>query len=221
MTGRAPDTPEALGSLLREAAAELGVALSPNQVGQFLTFLAELRAWSAKVSLTAIRAPRDIILKHFADSLAALPHLRGCGSLLDVGSGPGLPGLALKIASPGLRLVSVEGRRRKVSFQEHVIRRLGLEGVEVIWGRLTPRCRLLPAASVECAISRALETRAFLEAAAPFVAPGGRLLAMKGRPERAAQPPTPPGLELTERVGLRLPVTGDERTLLVFTKLKV
>ncbi len=207
-----------LGRLLAAGAAEVGVALGPEQIEQFLTYLAELERWSAKVSLTAIREPRAVVLKHFVDSLAALPTLTGCASLLDVGSGPGLPGLALKIACPQLRLVSVEGRRRKVSFQEHVVRTLGLEGVEVIWGRLEPGSGLLPEGSIECAISRALTLADFLRCAAPFVASGGRLVAMQGR---LAEPPSPlpPGLEFVELKKNRLPVLGDERALVVFRKL--
>lgn len=205
-----------LATLLVRAAAELGVPLSAAQVGQFMTFLAELETWSAKVSLTAIRRPRDIILKHFADSLSVVPHLEGCGSLLDVGSGAGLPGLAVKIARPHLRLVSVESRRRKVSFQEHICRTLGLAGVEVIWGYLAPGCGLLAEESVECAVSRALALPDFLAAALPFVAPGGRLISLQGR--RPAEAAAPAGLALTSQVGLRLPVSGEERTLVIFEK---
>jgi 16S rRNA (guanine527-N7)-methyltransferase len=200
--------------LLRSGAAGLGVSLSEHQVAQFTAYLAELRVWSAKVSLTTIRDPQAIVLKHFVDSLAALPHLEDCASLLDVGSGPGLPGLALKIARPDLRLVSIESRRRKVSFQEHVVRRLGLEGVEVVWGRLEPGCGLVPEASVDCAISRALALPDFLSCAAPFVRPGGLLLALQG--QAAPLPPLPPGLTHQATHPYRLPVLGDERTLLVF-----
>jgi 16S rRNA (guanine527-N7)-methyltransferase len=216
MKGAKTDPPE-LGRLLRNAAAEVGVDLSEAQVARFLSFLQELQVWSAKVSLTAIREPQAIILKHFVDSLTALPYVRECASLLDVGSGPGLPGLALKIAAPSLRLVSVESRRRKVSFQEHLVRTLKLEGVEVIWGRLERGCGLVPEASVACAVSRALSLEDFLTYAAPFVAPGGRLVAMQGR-RPTQEPVVPPGLVLTERVSLRLPVLGEERTLVIFEK---
>jgi 16S rRNA (guanine527-N7)-methyltransferase len=212
------ESPEELAALLEGAAAQVGVVLTPPQVQKFLVFLEQLAAWSAKVSLTAIREPRQIVLKHFVDSLAALPHLSRCASLLDVGSGPGLPGLAAKIARPALRLVSVESRRRKVSFQEHVVRTLALDGVEIIWGRLEPGCGLLPEASMDCAISRALTLADFASAAAPFVAPGGLLVAMKGRLAKAPLG-LPPGLALQEEVGYRLPLLGDERTLLIFRKL--
>jgi 16S rRNA (guanine527-N7)-methyltransferase len=216
MKGAKTDPPE-LGRLLRDAAAEVGVELSEAQVERFLVFLQELQVWSAKMSLTAIREPQAIILKHFVDSLTALPHVRECASLLDVGSGPGLPGLALKIARPSLRLISVESRRRKVSFQEHLVRTLKLEGVEVIWGRLTPDCGLVPEESVGCAVSRALALADFLAAAAPFVAPGGRLIAMQGK-AAAIEPVAPQGLVLAEQVSLRLPVSGEERTLVIFEK---
>lgn len=213
----AATSPEALAILLREAAAELGVALSEAQLAQFLAYLDELLLWAPKVNLTAIREPRAIVLKHFADSLAPLPHLEGCASLLDLGSGAGLPGLALKIARPEIRLVSVEARRRKVSFQEAVVRRLKLEGVEVIWGRLEPGSRLVPEASVACAISRAVDAAAFLTAAVPLTAPGGRLIVMRGKPGEALTPP--PGLTLAREVAYRLPVLGDDRGLAIFEKM--
>ncbi|MFH0808936.1 MAG: 16S rRNA (guanine(527)-N(7))-methyltransferase RsmG [Pseudomonadota bacterium] len=217
MKGRS-DTPEALAELLREGAAGLDVALNAGQISQFLIYLDELRAWSAKSSLTAIRAPREIVLKHFVDSLAALPHLRPGTTLLDVGSGPGLPGLALKIARPDLRLTSVESRRRKASFQEHVARGLALEGVEVVWGRLEPDGMLLPKAAFDCAISRAVALKDFLAAAAPYVKEGGLLLAMQGRLEETAAVAPPPGLEPAGQVAYRLPILEDERSLVLFRK---
>jgi 16S rRNA (guanine527-N7)-methyltransferase len=211
---------DSLAALLVKAAADLGVALSEAQVERFLDYLGELRTWSAKVNLTAIREPRDIILKHFADSLALLPHLARCASLLDVGSGAGLPGLALKIARPDLRLISVEARRRKVSFQEHVVRRLDLADVEVIWGRLEPGSALLPEGAVDCAVSRALALPDFLTAAAPFVRPGGLLVAMRGREGGAPDEEllSRLGLEVAGEVSYRLPVIGDERGLVLFRK---
>lgn len=112
-----------------------------------------------------------------------LPHLDGVSSLIDVGSGAGLPGLALKVERPELRLTLLEANRRKAAFLVHAAAELGLDGVEVVARRAEeaghdPRLR----EAFDAATARAVAPMPVLvELCLPFVRLGGRLLAMKAR----------------------------------------
>jgi 16S rRNA (guanine527-N7)-methyltransferase len=127
------------------------------------------------------------------DSLVLVELLGDAHSLIDIGSGGGLPGLPLKIARPELRVALLEANHKKAAFLEHACAALGLEGVEVIAmraeeaGRL-PRLR----DSFDIATARALaQAPVLVELCLPFVRPGGRLLAMKAEADeelRRAQP---------------------------------
>ena len=107
--------------LLREGAAALGLELPQAVLAQFQVYLQELQTWNARVNLTGLTDPRDIIIKHFLDSLAVLPFIEGAPSLADLGSGAGFPGLALKLARPDLALTLVESRGKKVAFLEYLV----------------------------------------------------------------------------------------------------
>ncbi|MGA9755997.1 MAG: RsmG family class I SAM-dependent methyltransferase, partial [Desulfobaccales bacterium] len=89
-----PETPETDPlALLTEGAAALGLELAPATLEQFQVYLTELKLWNAKINLTGLKTDRDIVIKHFLDSLAVLPFLAAAASLMDLGSGAGFPGL--------------------------------------------------------------------------------------------------------------------------------
>ena len=148
---------------------------------RFTEQLAELHRLIA--SWPGLVSDRDPALVE--DSLVLLDLLEGASSLVDVGSGGGLPGLPLKLARPELRLTLVEANRKKAAFLTHAAAVLGLEGVEVVAlraeeaGRL-PRLR----DRFDVATARALAAMPVLaELCLPLVRPGGRLLAMKAARE--------------------------------------
>ena len=215
---------EDLGRELREGALELGMSLDERAVERFSRFLAELRRWGAKINLTGPATARDIVRRHFLDSLSLLPLLRElkCRKVLDLGSGAGFPGLALKIAAPALEVTLLDSREKRVFLLRHVIRTLGLgEGIRVV------RCRAeeTPGDLVrafDCVTARAFAplTR-LLPLAAPYLRSGGVVIAMKG----------PAGLEETEGLDLeplglegprvqriRLPFEGREGIFVIFKK---
>ena len=87
---------------LQEGAAALGIELPPETLAQFQVYLQELQTWNARVNLTGLTSPRDMVIKHFLDSLTILPYIEAAPTLADLGSGAGFPGLVLKLARPGL-----------------------------------------------------------------------------------------------------------------------
>jgi 16S rRNA (guanine527-N7)-methyltransferase len=131
-----PDaTDRALKKFLRHAPT-YGVEPTPLQIEQIRTYVTELLRWNEKINLTAAKGPEEVLLKHVLDALAPLGHLSGVHRLLDVGTGGGLPGIPIKVFGPDIFVSLLEARRKKVSFNQHVVDRLDLKGIEVIWGRL-------------------------------------------------------------------------------------
>jgi 16S rRNA (guanine527-N7)-methyltransferase len=171
-----------LKKYLIEGAENLGLKLNSAQIAQYFAYIEELKKWSRRINLTALKDDKDIVILHFLDSLTALEHIKKDGSLLDIGTGAGFPGLALKIACPELRLTLLEPTGKKVSFLRHIVRTLGLEGVEVINGRAEDKAIIAKTGKIfDCVVSRALsELSTFLMLAAPYVKEDGRIVAMKG-----------------------------------------
>jgi len=209
--------------LLERQLAQMNIGLSRQTVDALVTFLDELLRWNRRINLTAITDPRAAVEKHLTDSLTLLPLLRGEERVLDLGSGGGFPCIPLKIALPGLRVFSVDAVQKKIVFQRHAVRLLGLDRFEAFHGRAEdlpqlPGC----AAGFDVVLSRAFTSLAsFAALARPCMAPGGRLVAMKGADgERelteAREQLEALGLLCREVRRLRLPDSGAERTLLVF-----
>ncbi len=167
--------------LLQEGAAALGLDLLPETVRQFNFYLTQLKLWNARVNLTGLKTDRDMVVKHFLDSLAVLPFLGAARSLADLGTGPGFPGLALKLVRPELRLTLVEAREKKAAFLEYLVSCLKLEGVTVVKTHLTVEEARQWGPRFEAVVSRATYILLrFLEVAAPLLVPGGLALALKG-----------------------------------------
>ena len=121
-----------LAELLVEEGQGLGLDLKPGQIQQLLLFGRELEKNNRRLNLTAIVEVEEVIRKHIIDSLAALPFLPFKeGKLVDIGSGAGFPGLALKIACPELQVTLVESIKKKAAFLSQTVAKLGLVGIKV------------------------------------------------------------------------------------------
>lgn len=170
-------TPERLKKLLAPFLDE--VQLSEAQLDQVSTHLALLLKWNARINLTAISDPEEIITRHFGESLFAArllftPDSRE--SAIDIGSGAGFPGLPLKIWSANLELTLVESNQKKAVFLKEVIRSLHLTGTIVRTGRAE---ELKLQANVVCL--RAVERfEAILPVARRLVSRGGRIALLIG-----------------------------------------
>ena len=166
---------------LQLGAASLGVQV-PLEAEEALFWLSnELLRWNAKVNLTGIVDPNDVLDKHILDSLSAAPALTDdARSLLDVGTGAGFPGLPLALVRPGLEVWLVDAVAKKVGFVKHAIAELGLAlRARALHATLkgAPKEEGLPL--VDAAVSRALkEVSAWAAFGAPYLRPGGQLLAM-------------------------------------------
>ena len=176
-----------------------------------LAYLALLARWNATYNLTAIRDPRDMVAKHLLDSLAMQPFVRGLRTLADLGTGPGLPGIPLAIATPALQVTLVESNGKKARFLREAARRLGLDNVQVAESRIEA---FQPGTHFDAITARALATLPLiLELGGHLPGPGGRLLAMKGVVPDEEIATLPAGWRLAAVHPLRVPGLDAERHL--------
>jgi 16S rRNA (guanine527-N7)-methyltransferase len=112
--------------------ADYGIEASGEQVGQIQKYISMLLVWNQKVNITAIQDPREILFRHFCESMygAVAGGIEG-GRLADVGSGGGFPGLPIKILVPDLEVLLIESNMKKATFLAEVVRELALESVRV------------------------------------------------------------------------------------------
>ncbi len=168
---------------LVNGAAVLGLTLSPDQVDRFERYAADLIDWNRRINLTAITDPRDIVHKHFLDSLSALTtcDLQVGARIIDVGSGAGFPGLPIRIARPDLQLTLLEATRKKCDFLRHIAAVLALERVTIVQARAEDAARdAAHRERYDVAIARAVaETATLAEYLLPFVRIGGQAVAQK------------------------------------------
>jgi 16S rRNA (guanine527-N7)-methyltransferase len=116
--------------------AEVGVHVSKEQLDQFRAHFDLLVRWNERTNLTSIRDPVAILRRHFAESAYLTQVVRlGPGTLVDIGSGAGFPGLPVKVLSPETKVVLVEAVQKKAAFLKEVARAIGLGGLEVFAGR--------------------------------------------------------------------------------------
>ncbi len=207
----------ALEEPLRSGAAALGVDLRDEQVERLLDYVALLAKWNAVYNLTAIRDPRQMLVQHILDSLSIVPHLaaREGASVLDVGSGGGLPGIVLAIAFPERAITLNDIVQKKTAFQAQAKAELRLANLSVVTGRVE---NLHPGIEVsgkfDAIVSRAFaELADFVTLSRHLVSERGSIWAMKGvRPDEEISR-LPADAHAAQVVRLAVPSLDAERHL--------
>jgi 16S rRNA (guanine527-N7)-methyltransferase len=187
---------------LAEGCAALGLSLTAEQHARLLRYLALLQKWNRVYNLTAIRDEAKLVSHHLLDSLAVVPHLRG-HRVLDVGTGAGLPGIAIAVASPAVEVVMLDSNHKKLAFVTQAVGELGLSNASVERTRVE---QWHPARGFDTVISRAFaELPDFARLAGHLLAPGGRLLAMKGLHPHEEIAGLPEGFSCEQVLTLKVP----------------
>ena len=217
----------AFEEILAARADEAGIQLTAEQIGQFSVYNEMLLDWNTRMNLTALTAPEDVAVKHIIDSLTAYDAalFDGARTLIDVGTGAGLPGIPLAVYVPHLTVTLLDALNKRVRFLTEVTAAMGLQNVRCIHARAEEAARTAEhRAAYDIAVSRAVaRLPVLLEYTLPFVRVGGTLLALKGRAyaeeqkeaRRAAE--VLGGGRITARP-VHLPGLDDVRAILMVTK---
>ncbi len=213
--------------LLATGAREFDLDLSPAQLDQFARYADLLVDWNLRFNLTSIVDPRDIVIKHFLDSLSAIRSLPpGPLRLIDVGAGAGLPGLPIKLVRPEISLTLLEATRKKCDFLQAVIADLQLSAVQVINARAEAAGRLPEHRErYDIAMARAVaEMPTLIEYLLPLVRVGGLAVAQKSKEaeketQRATAAITTLGGRLREVLPVVVPALNESRYLVIIKKI--
>lgn len=217
---------------LQDGIAALGLTLPADAPEKLLAYRDMLLRWNRTYNLTALKNPAEAITHHLLDSLAILPWvcpqtaaakpsvtgpssvLSPLSSVLDVGSGGGLPGIPLAIACPELHITLTDAVQKKTAFLQQAVIELGLAQVEVKRARVETL-----SGRYERISSRAFaELKDFVALTRPLLAPGGRWLAMKGQHPAAEIAALPAGIVVDAVQSLAVPGLAAERHLVILAE---
>jgi 16S rRNA (guanine527-N7)-methyltransferase len=163
---------------LSEGLASLQLSLSPEIRQKLLDYVALVQKWNKVYNLTAVRDTDKMLTHHLLDSLAVVPHIATVKTILDVGSGAGLPGIPLALALADTRVTLLDSNHKKAAFLNQALIELQLGNAEVVCERVE---KYQQKQLFDLVISRAFsDLPEFVALAGRLVAPGGILLAMKG-----------------------------------------
>ena len=165
-----------LADILSQAIESLALPIDAAQQRKLLLYLDQLLLWNKAYNLTAITDPEEALIKHIIDCLAIIKYLPA-GSLLDIGTGAGLPAVIIAICQPERHCSALDSNQKKIRFIKQVSSELGLHNVQPLAGRIEAH-----EGQYEIVTSRAFASLIdFVLAAEPRLAKGGHLCAMKGK----------------------------------------
>ena len=211
------NAPRAGHDPLEQGAAALGLALPSAALATLHAYLALLAKWNRTYNLTAIREPAQMVVQHALDALAVIPHLpdRTGLTILDVGSGGGIPGLLFAIARPGWQVTLLDVVQKKAAFLTQAAIELKLPNVRVALSRVEDYA---PATRFDIVASRAFADLAtFVEGSAHLLAAGGQWFAMKGQSPAGEIAALPATVRVVANIPLAVPGLDAARHLVQLT----
>lgn len=193
----------------------MGQEISQRSAQRMAAYIHLLAKWNRAYNLTAVRDVDDMRVRHVLDALAVRPWVKAAGRLVDVGSGPGIPGILLALADEALTVTLIDANLKMTRFAQAAVRELAIENVTVLRARVEE----VPASSFDQAISRAFASTAdFLHLTQHLVRPGGEWLAMKGRIDEREQQAVPAPFVCRQTIELAIPELDATRHLLIYQR---
>ncbi|KTA80974.1 16S rRNA (guanine(527)-N(7))-methyltransferase RsmG [Aeromonas salmonicida] len=202
-----------LNGLLMQA----GIVITDTQKTQLVQLVELLHKWNKAYNLTSVRDPDAMLVKHILDSLVVSPHLHG-ERFIDVGTGPGLPGLPLAIINPDKQFVLLDSLGKRINFIRQVIQELGLANVTPVKSRVE---EYQPDVGFDCVLSRAFASlEDMLSWCHHLPSEQGSFLALKGQYPEQELAQLPANIRLVACHELRVPELEGERHLLEFKHIQ-
>lgn len=167
---------------LENVAKQIEIELTKKQIEKFYNYMNLLLKWNEKINLTAIIEPREVILKHFVDSLTIAKYIKENEKLIDVGTGAGFPGIPLSIVKENTDIVLLDSLNKRINFLEEIKQNLKLKNITTIHGRAEEFGKNKKEREIyDIATSRAVAPlNILLEYLLPLVKVGGKAICMKG-----------------------------------------
>jgi len=212
---------------IKELLNQIQIELSDEQIEKFYNYMNELLEWNTKINLTAITDPKEVILKHFVDSLTIDKYVKNTNTMIDVGTGAGFPGIPIKISNDNLQITLLDSLNKRILFLEDIINKLELQNIQTIHLRAEEAGNNKKyRESYDIAISRAVAQLNILsEYLLPLVKIGGKVICMKGSNvqeelEQAQKAIEILGGEIEKVEKFSLPNTDMERNIIIIKKIK-
>lgn len=213
-------------TLLKEQALKFNIELTDEMIKQFMKYKSLLKEWNEKINLTAITEDREIIIKHFVDSLTIAKYIPENAYMIDVGTGAGFPGIPIKIFRKDVKIVLLDSLNKRLNFLNEVVKELGLEGIETVHGRAEdvgndPKYR----EKFDVSTARAVANMATLsELCTPFIKVGGKFICMKANAdeelEKAHNAVKILNIKQENIEKFKLEDIDSDRTIIIFLKEK-
>ena len=218
-----------LNNMLKEGSSQLGVELDQKQIEQFMKYKEVLLEWNQKMNLTAIEDDKEIIIKHFLDSISCSKSevIGNSGSVIDVGTGAGFPGIPLKIIFPNIELTLLDSLNKRIGFLKEVGNQLGINDIEYVHGRAEDVGQNKNyREKFDFAVARAVAPlNILLEYCLPFVKVGGYFICQKGSKlieemEESKVALKVLGAEVIKQIEVPLPFSDISHNIVIIRKIK-
>ena len=190
--------------------AQTDLQISEQQAAQLIQLVELLMKWNKAYNLTSVREPGQMLVKHIMDSIVVSPHLQG-NTFIDVGTGPGLPGLPLAILNPDRQFVLLDSLGKRLRFIRQAILSLGLKNVEIVQSRVE---EYQPKVGFDCVLSRAFASlEDMLSWCHHLPNENGHFLALKGQYPESEITHLDSKFKFIESITLQVPQLDGERCL--------
>lgn len=216
---------EEFSKVFIEKAKKVDIQVDNNQIIKFYEYMKLLLEWNEKINLTAITDEKEIIVKHFIDSILVAKYIKPKSTIIDVGTGAGFPGIPLKILDDSYQITLLDSLNKRTIFLQEVAEKLNLTGLKIIHGRAEDCAQDVNYREMyDYAISRAVAPlNILLEYLVPYTKVNGSIIAMKGNnasEELKSACNAIVKLKVTsrEKVTVSLPDNSGERNILIFNK---
>ncbi|GIU35083.1 16S rRNA (guanine(527)-N(7))-methyltransferase RsmG [Shewanella schlegeliana] len=200
-----------LSAQLNDYLAEVGLTATEQQKQQLVDFVGMLNKWNKAFNLTSVRDPEQMLIRHIMDSLVVSPHLEG-KRFIDVGTGPGLPGIPLAILNPDKEFVLLDSLGKRIRFQKQVQFELGINNISSIESRVEA---YQPEELFDGVLSRAFASiQDMLHWCQHLPKADGCFYALKGQLSEEEMSQMPKGFVVTDTIELNVPKLEEQRHLL-------
>ncbi|OOE89963.1 16S rRNA (guanine(527)-N(7))-methyltransferase RsmG [Salinivibrio sp. AR647] len=197
---------------LEHGLAQAGLVLSAQQQQQLLDYVRLLHKWNKAYNLTSVRHPDDMVVKHILDSLVVSPHLKG-QQFIDVGTGPGLPGIPLAIANPDKQFTLLDSLGKRIRFIRQVLHELGLTNVTPVQSRVED---FTPEHGFDAVLSRAFASMSDMVSWCHHLPHAqGCFYALKGQVDQQEIDALPTDCSVTDIKALKVPGLEGARHLVI------